>query len=188
MKRNIDYIFSGWQNEIIFSSKYGYMKRLTAIRMFIKEGIIPFILKNGYIFSNNVEYIEDTIASMIFYYNLNKFNSYFDFDLNNKYDKHYDHYSYIITTDMWNNFFKYWSNTFDDNFLLYNESSLTAEIILLVWQLLNLSKSHAYIKYIEEESEDLNENEYTKKMKSIDPYILDQINRNTHHKFSKFEL
>ena len=71
---------------------------------------------------------------------------------------------------------------------MYNESSLTAEIILLVWQLLNLSKSHAYIKYIEEESEDLNENEYTKKMKSIDPYILDQINRNTHHKFSKFEL
>ena len=70
------------------------------------------------------------------------------------------------------------------------EPSTTTDITDVLFTLDNWTWDEKlfYLKYIEEESEDLNENEYTKKMKSIDPYILDQINRNTHHKFSKFEL
>ena len=74
----------------------------------------------------------------------------------------------------WNRFWKTWNfrtNNFFDEYEGFIQD--------LVWQMIDLEKSHAYLDNIEEsESED----EQTKKEKKIDPYILDQMNKIYHRR------
>jgi len=171
--------FSIWQNEYIFSYKYGNIKRKNAIHIFIKEGYIPFISKHGYLFLTTFESIEDTIASMIFYNNLNKFKNLY-IPNNNYYDEHYIHYSSIISYDSWCNFMNYWEKIFAELFI-HNET-LLPQFMILTWEYIHLEISSTYKEYIKD---NYSENENVTKEQNIDPYILDQLN---HHKFNKFEL
>ena len=186
MNYNIKKHFHQWQNEPIFSYKYGNMKRKDAIHIFIKEGYIPFITKKGYIFSINMELLEDTIASMIFINNLNEFNHY-NIPNNNYYDEHYIHYSHIISYDSWCNFMNYWEKIFNELFCNNDNGSLLPQLIIMTWEYIHLEKSSTYIYYIEDNSYDTDTNNIRKEL-SIDPYIIDQMNRDNHHKFTKFEL
>ena len=53
----------------------------------------------------------------------------------------------------------------------------------LLYALIDLEKSPTHIRYIEENIESDSEDD----TKGIDPYILDQRNRENHYKFTKFE-
>ena len=77
--------FSLWQKEIIFSYKYGFLTRGSAIHIFLKEGYIPFISKHGYIFSIDKETVENTIASILYLHSINRINSFY-LTKNNEYD------------------------------------------------------------------------------------------------------
>lgn len=177
--------FSEWQNEEIFSYKYGYISRNNAISIFIREGYVPFIFKHGYFLSKSIEVIENTLASMLFYFSIDK--SYkFNIVTNNDYDEHWQHFNYIISYDNWNALLDYWDDIFDGLFFT-SEGGFLGKIILLAYQYTNLEKSVAYLEYVEDNSSDLEDDEITKKEKNIDPYILDHMNKYISYKNSRKE-
>jgi hypothetical protein len=170
--------FLEWQKEQIFSYKYGYISRKSAIHLFVKEGFIPFIIKNGYLFSHNSETIGNTIASMLFYFSNNKFYNFYIPD-NNYYNENWEHFNYLISYDMWNDLLEYWNNMFD-GLLFCERAGIFGDLSVLAYQYLNLEKSPKYLEYIEENYTDTDEIK-----KEIDPYILDQMNKYTLYKDSR---
>jgi len=176
--------FSEWQNEEIFSYKYGYISRNRAISIFIKEAYVPFIFRHGYFLSKSIEILENTIASMLFYFDMDRL---YDFYIasNNQYNEHWQHFNYIITYDNWNVLLDYWDDIFDGLFFS-KEGGILGKIILLTYQYINLEKSVAYLEYVEDNSSDLDD-DITKKEKNIDPYILDHMNKYISYKNSRKE-
>ena len=128
--------------------------------------------------------IENTIASMLFFFDTDKL---YDFYIvsNNEYNEHWQHFNYVITYDNWNAFLDYWDDIFDGLFFS-KEGGFLGKIILLAYQYTNLEKSVAYLEYVEDNSSDLDD-EITKKEKNIDPYILDHMNKYISYKNSRKE-
>ena len=178
--------FHNWQYSYIHTSIHGEITIHQAIRYFIHEGFIKIINQSGYKLFKNNEFFENVIASAIFHFKDDKhyYMSYPTTNNNNNND-YYQYYQNIIDSDKWNNFWKYW-NTLFDNLFFYNEGGFCVQLEYLAWCHINLPISDIHIKYLDDMSsiEDTN----TLKKKEIDPYILDDINKNNHHKFIKFEL
>uniref|UniRef100_A0A6C0D7A8 Uncharacterized protein n=1 Tax=viral metagenome TaxID=1070528 RepID=A0A6C0D7A8_9ZZZZ len=176
--------FLEWQNEEICSYKFGYMPRKHAITKFIKEGYIPLISRNGYVFSKNIEILENTIASMLFFYHIDKFYDY-NIPINNNYDEHWYHFNFKIPYENWYSFLNYWNDILDDLFANC-ASQLFGCLIVLAYQYINLEKSSTYLQYLEDNYSN-SDDEQSKKEKNIDPYILDQMNKYTSFKNSRKE-
>jgi hypothetical protein len=176
--------FLEWQNEEICSYKFGYMRRKHAITKFIKEGYMPFISRNGYVFSKNIEILENTIASMLFFYDIDKYYDYY-IPPNNKYDEHWCHFNFKIPYENWYSFLNYWNDILDDLFTNC-ASELFGGLVVLAYQYIDLEKSSTYLQYLEDNYSN-SDDEDTKKEKKIDPYILDQMNKYTSFKNSRKE-
>lgn len=174
--------FLDWQNEEIFSYKYGYIPRKTAIHIFIKEGYIPFILKKGYSLNKYMETFTNTLASMLFY---NYTNNYYHLNAgaNNNSDEHWQHYNYIIEYEEWISFLNYWDNIFNGLF----SNNVLGDLVVLAYKYIDLEKSSTYLEYLEDNYGDLEEDEIAKKENKIDPYILDQMNKYTMYKNNRKE-
>jgi hypothetical protein len=155
--------FSDWQKMCHYTKKYDNISIHTLLRIFINDGLISFIMDNGYHLFVNKSKMGDLISSYLFY---DKNNIRYNFPNNNSYDESYNDYKFFLK---WRNFWKYWNHNTDNFFEDYEEF-----IEDLVWHLIDLEKSSAYLDNLEEsESED----EQIKKEKKIDPYILDQMNK-----------
>jgi len=179
-----NYQFVKWQNLYIESLKYGHITINQAIRYFIKDGLIPFITKNKYIFEFHPHIIENTIASMMFRSSKNKIYLFPTRDGISFNDEYYDYYQYLIDDDKWKSFWTYWNNQLDKLFDYTNDKKIALEIQSITWMFIDLEKSKAYEEYNESLGDLENTETYTVK---IDPYILDQMNSNNHPKFIRFE-
>ena len=177
--------FLDWQNETIFSYKYGDIPRKTAIHIFIKEGYIPFIFKKGYCLNKHMETFSNTLASMLFFYYTNNYYHLGPGTNNNNSNEHWQHYNHIIEYEEWNSFLEYWDTIFNELFSNGNNNIL-GDLIVLAYQYIDLEKSSTYLKYLEDNYNE-SDDEVTKKEKNIDPYILDQMNKYTSFKNNRKE-
>lgn len=161
------FLFAEWQNEYI-----GNISRGKAISIFIRDGLLPLIYNNGYALTKNTIQMEDTIASMMFEYSLNKNVIYRVSDINISEDhiQDYDYYCNVITYDMWDRFWKKWNSIYEDMF--HYEESFGAQLEAVIWECIDLKKSPKYLQYIEDSYESEDEQEKKKE----DPYLLDTRN------------
>lgn len=174
--------FKQWQHSEIYTKEFSYVEIYDCIKLFVNDGIVPFINTHGYVFFCNKDYICDLIATSLFFYTRN--NSYLiklhkSIKFN---DEYYEHYTYIVQREKWHNFWKYYNSLFNDLFF-YEEGGFTSQLEDLMYSLIDLDKSLTHIRYIQENTESESEDD----IKNIDPYILDQRNRENHYKFTKFE-
>jgi len=176
------YRFIDWQNETIFTKKYGNTSIKFLLNEFIFKSLIPFIYKNKYNISINDIMLGDYIASTL--YRLDYDRLYLcNLPNDNSFDS--DYYNYFYKVIDWSNFWKYWNDQ-TNNF--FEEAEIHIESI--IWAYINLESSPVHIEYVEAEKAEYPESddEATKKLKKMDPYILDMINANNHYKFTKFDI
>lgn len=168
--------FNEWQNENIFTKKYGDISINSILNYFIDE-LELFLRKNGYNINISSTVLGNNIATLLYRLDFNRF---YLFPISNKvvFDDKYDHFNYIID---WATFWKYWNQS-TNNF--FYEAEIHIEHI--IWSYVNFETSQAHIDYMEMLEESDNE-EMSKKIKIIDPYLLDQINASNHYKFTRFE-
>jgi len=161
-----------WQKTHIETS-YGPYTRAKIISIFVREGLFPLINNNGYTLTKNILQMEDILATMLFKYTLNK-NHIFRVSNGNSLSNltvQYDYYCNRIDYEVWGNFWKDWK-PFIENIFFYDEG-FCGMIEHLIWECIDLKKSSTYLEYLEENYESDNES----KIKTDDPYILDQFNR-----------
>jgi len=168
--------FASWQNEEVITHRYGAITINKLIHIFLTNGIIPFIKKNGYIFSMSKEYTENSLATILFHLDFNKFYKFkspCDITFDNEFVNDYLYYP------DWETFWKVWNHC-TNNFFVDAE----LEIQILMWTCIDIRKSMACKEYLEDSDVD---DEYGNKLKNMDPYLLDQLNATNHYKFTRFE-
>jgi len=171
--------FLNWQNQEIDTS-YGPLLLNKAISIFVREGIAPYIMNNGYKLNISLDNLENSIATFMFYIAQDRT---YMFPIRNTVsfsNEHYHHFNFILN---WDNFWKVWEYKLGHLFA-YTTSSISAHIESIVWGYIDLNKSKTYNDYMLE----IEESKLDKKEDKIDPYLRDQLNRQNHHKFTKFEL
>jgi len=169
--------FASWQYEDVNTFDYGKLTIQNLLHMFLDDGIIPFIQKNGYTFLSSKTLIGDSLASLLFYLDIDR-QYMFDSTRNVNYKSElFNNYMYYPE---WENFWKSWNNS-TDNFFVDAEM----KIQLLMWSCIDINKSKSCQDYLEDI--DTNEDERMKKLKNMDPYLLDQLNASNHYKFTRFE-
>ena len=171
--------FLEWQNNTIFTKKYGNITIKQCIHYFANEGILVFLLKNGYTISRTKDDFLNGIATILYKLYIN--NLYFiklPLDFFN--DEFYDYFNFY--TD-WAMLWKVWNDDLND-FLQYNNTSNCQQLQDYIYSSLDFDKSPKYTQYIEENFESENDDNTKKKKEDIDPYLLE----NYHHKFVKFDV
>ena len=161
--------FNLWQSETVFTRKYGDISIKALLNEFIFNNLFPFVNKNGYIFSISTNLLGNIISTDLYHLDYNRY--YLcplpkDINFN---DEHYQHFERIID---WYSFWKFW-NYQTNNFF----DGAEIEIQNIIWAYINLEKSTAYINYMDDLEESDSDDEITKKLNKIDPYILDQMNK-----------
>lgn len=164
-----EYYFNSWQNETVFTRKYGDISIKALLTEFIFKSLFPFINKNGYIFSISTNLIGHIIATDLYHLDYNK---YYMCSLPKDINFNDEHYLYFQRIIDWHNFWKSW-NYQTNNFF----DGAEIEIQNIIWAYIHLEKSTAYNEYMKEFEESDSEDEMTKKLNKIDPYILDQMNK-----------
>lgn len=178
----LDNEFRSWQTNEIYTAQFSYIQIYDCIKLFVHDGIVPFINKHGYNLCCNKDYICNLIATSLFYYTKNssyliRLHKSVQFN-----DEFYEHYIYKINRETWDNFWKYYNSLFN-NLFFNEEGGFCVQLEDLMYSLIDLNKSPAHIQYIQDNIDTDSEDDSNK----IDPYILDQKNRENHYKFTKFE-
>ena len=171
------YHFSEWQSQPIFMKKYGEVSIKFMLQNFI-DSLVEFLHKNGYNIYVSANVLGDTIASTLYKLDYNRFYI-LPIPNNIKYDEYYNHFEYVIN---WNDFWKVWN---DNTFNFFEEAEL--QIIHIIWSYINLDTSEAHMKYVELMEGYDSEDDTPKKIKNLDPYLLDQLNASNHYKFTRFD-
>lgn len=169
--------FNEWQNETVMLKKYGEVSIKFMLNVFIDE-LELFIRKNGYNIFVSKNIFGNTIASLLYKLDYNKF---YLFPISNtiKFDNLYFNFEHSVN---WIDFWKSWNyNT--HNF--FEEAEI--KILHVIWAFIDLEKSDAYIKYMESFEESDTELDLPRKVKNLDPYLLDQMNASNHYKFTRFD-
>lgn len=170
--------FIEWQNEIVYTKKYGDINIKQLLNKFIFDSLVPFINKvNKYNFDISSTVLGNLIATMLYRLDYNKYHIHSLPKVNTFCDEHYIHFEYIVP---WEEFWKFW-NTETNGFF----EGAEIHIQHLVWAYIDLDSSATYIDYMNSIEEPDSEDEYTKKLKKIDPYILDQMNKYSGFKNSR---
>jgi hypothetical protein len=169
--------FSEWQNETIFLKKYGEVSIKFLLHIFVDE-LICFIQKNRYNFGVSNTVFGNTLASMLYKLDIDRFYR-FPIPNNIKYNDSYQHFEYNID---WETFWKIWNyNT--NNF--FEEAEI--HILHIVWAYIDLNKSDAQIEYLQSLEDSDSEDDTPKILINMDPYLLDQLNASNHYKFTRFD-
>jgi hypothetical protein len=86
--------YVNWQKDIFEDVNGHEITRGKAISIFVQKGLLPLIYKNGYTLTKNTLQMEDTLASMMFKYSLNKNVIYCVSDINTTEEmrEHYDYF------------------------------------------------------------------------------------------------
>jgi len=168
--------FSLWQKEEVYTHDYGTVSINSLIHTFLNDGILPFIQKNGYKFLMSKEYIENALATVLFHLDFDRFyrfklpeNVYIGSDIFNSYSDCLD----------WEMFWKVWNYSTND---FFNDAEV--EIQILMWSCIDFDKSEACQPPLDESEID---DAYMNKLRSMDPYLLDQLNASNHYKFTRFD-
>jgi len=168
--------FSSWQKEEVHTHNYGTVSINCLIRIFLNDGIIPFIQRNGYKFIMSKEYIENVLATVLFHLDSNKF---YRFQLpNNIYIGTEIYNNYLDCLD-WETFWRVWNRSTND---FFNDAEV--DIQILMWSCIDFDKSEACQSELDENEMD---DAYINKLKNMDPYLLDQLNASNHYKFTRFD-
>ena len=165
--------YVNWQKDIFEDVNGRKITRGKAISIFVQKGLLPLLYKNGYTLTKNTLQMEDTIASMMFKYSLNKNVIYCVSDINTTEEmrEHYDYFCNVLNYEIWDRFWKKWNTLFDNMF--HYEESFGAQIEYMIWECIDLKKSPTYLEYLEESYESDENNVKSNE----DPYILDNLNR-----------
>jgi hypothetical protein len=169
--------FASWQHEDINTFHYGTLSIHELLHIFLDDGIIPFIQKNGYTFLSSKTDIGDNLATLLFHLDFDRQYIYSSSGNNNYKSELFNNYIYYPE---WENFWKSWNNSTDDFFV-----DAEMKIQLLIWSCIDINKSKTCQDYLEDSDGD--EDERMKKLKNMDPYLLDQLNASNHYKFTRFE-
>jgi hypothetical protein len=169
--------FASWQYEEINTFHYGVISIQNILHIFLDNGIVPFIQKNGYTFLSSKTHIGDSFASLLFHLDFDKdYMFYSTRDINYKSELFNDYMHY----PEWKNFWKSWNND-TNNFFIDAE----IQIQLLMWSYIDINKSKTCQDSLEDN--DGCEDKHVKKLINMDPYLLDQLNASNHYKFTRFE-
>jgi hypothetical protein len=169
--------FHKWQNETVFFKKHGETSIKYLLHRFIDE-LILFIKKNGYNICVSRQVFANTIVSLLYKLDKNRFYK-FPIPNNIKYDDSYEHFDHSID---WEIFWKDWNNM---TFNFFEEAEI--HILHVVWAYIDLDKSDAHALYVQSMEDSDSEDETPKVLKNMDPYLLDQLNASNHYKFTRFD-
>lgn len=169
--------FSEWQAQTIYMKQYGEVSILYMLTIFI-DNLLPFLYKNGYNVDIATNALGNTIASMLYKLDYNR-HYLFPIERNIQFDEYYYHFEYIIN---WEDYWDYWNYLTND---FFKEAEI--HILHIIWSYIDIDTSSAHIRYLEMMESDDSEDDISKKLKNIDPYLLDQLNASNHYKFTRFE-
>lgn len=169
--------FSEWQAQIVPMKKYGEVSIRYMLSIFI-DNLLLFLYKNGYNVGVSTSVLGDTIVSMLYKLDHNR-HYLFPIPRNIQFGEYYHHFEYIIN---WEEYWAYWNYLTND---FFKEAEI--HIIHIVWAYIDINISDAHIKYIEAMEVNDSDDDISKKLKNIDPYLLDQLNQSNHYKFTRFE-
>ena len=171
--------YVNWQEQWIYTL-YGTITMNEIISIFVNKALAPFMDKNGYNLSIKLDKLEDIIATFMFHYSTDK-NYMFPLSKSVSFmGEHYDHFNYTLN---WDSFWLAWDYRLGSVFL-YDIGGCTVQIECIIWAYIDLLKSSTYNNYLLQ----FQDIDATKREDKLDPYIRDQLNRQNHHKFTKFEL
>jgi hypothetical protein len=164
--------FKNWCNEVITTSELEIAPRKVILRRFIEKGVIPFLVKKGYLLHGSEDELGNEIATGIYtgqFPDTKRNTEWHPEDMN--------YWLYKISTNDWMIFFNYWEKQLSE---LEDNQYLHASLIRYLWWQLNIpdSKNGQYIESMmtldaDEESEGETSN---KKVVDEDPYMQDQNN------------
>ena len=166
-------IFSSWQKEDVYTHNYGVVSINSLIRIFLNDGLVPFIQKNGYKFLMSKEYIENSLETVLFHLDYNRFKLPENVCITNEIFN-----NYLDCLD-WETFWKTWNHSTNE---FFNDAEI--EIQILMWSCIDFDKSEACQPPLDENEMD---EAYMNKLKNMDPYLLDQLNASNHYKFTRFD-
>lgn len=171
--------FLEWQYETVSTKNYGNVSIKYLLNNFLYNNLFPFILKNGYNFDISHNQLANIITTMLYKLDYNRFYLH-PLPTNNTFNnEHFHHFEHIIN---WYDFWASWNNQTNNFF-----DGAEIHIIHTVWSYIQLETSNAYIEYIDSFETSDNENDLPKKLKELDPYLLDQLNASNHYKFTRFD-
>jgi len=128
---------AAWLREIVCWDQCEYIPRHVAISRFVKNGLYPFILSNGYVFCEGPEGLKARLAHMLYTNRGKSFieccTPYVDHD-----EDHKAHYDYVFS-DKWDDFWKGWAlwKDLDD----WRGQDRQFDIQEFCWSHLNLDES-----------------------------------------------
>ena len=159
--------FVDWQYTSYFTKAYGDISLHTCIEHLVKNGIVPFLIKNGYNLILNTHEFTNGIATILYYLDCNPAYivklppDYFDTEF----------YEYYTIYGEWDIFWKAWDEDLNE-FLKYTHTSNCNQLQDYIYSCINFETSPKYIEYTKENEEE-EENDSETKKKYIDPYLLD---------------
>lgn len=136
--------FYDWLNEEIDWSGRD-IKRWKMIRLFVTEGLVPFIEKYGYFTSSRLQYIQDCLATGLFE-NSGLAHTESDWTGVYKYDNSSDldataHYHHVIGQAAWDTFWAKWGTWLDLSLQEFRGQDRRFDIQTFIWEHIDLSKS-----------------------------------------------
>ena len=142
-----------------------YVKRKHLILELARDGIVPFLKKNGYELGCSEHRLAECIARSLYFGKTSHEPLNYDYR-----EEDYYHYYYVLDADKWNMFWSKWGNWSD-----IDEDSATnrAGIEFCVWTLLDLYKSTQTAVVDDMLGLNEEENEHTD---TRDPYLVDSAN------------
>lgn len=178
------YNFTTWQKLYIESLKYGPITINQAIHTLIKDGIIGFLVRFGYVLDISNYDFGDIIATVMYRMEYNKQYIVPTRKNVNFNDEFYQDFQETISEEDWNSFWIGWNNDLDNLFDYKNDGRLVLQLQDVIWMFIDFEKSPKIVQYIKQKEDELKAIKEQEKLNKIDPYILDQINnRFIHPKF-----
>jgi len=163
--------WSNWCNEKLYVNHYTEerLERKYMITELVKNGLFPFLKKNGYSVACNEHRMAECIARYLYFGTISHE------ALNNDYRiQDYDHYYFVLDEDAWEDFWSVWSRRLPCWADIGEDAQKNREgIRFCVWTLLDLYSS----KRTHEVDDILGlEEEENEVVDGRDPYLVDSAN------------
>ena len=138
------------------------LRRWKMIRLFVKEGLVPFMEKHGYVINSRLQHIQDCLATGL-YENEGLSHTESDWWGVYKYDNSSDleataHFHHVVGQAKWTNFWVEWGTWSDVNAAEYRGQDRRYDIQTFIWEHIDLSKS-SQMKVLDELLTDIYEDD-----------------------------
>jgi len=159
------FTWKAWCDEEVLYVTNDEIPRKVLIMDLVRNGIIPFFKKRGYVFGCDAHRIAECIARYLYFRRVSHDSINWDYRLED-----YEHYYYTIDDDTWEDFWDRWAHWSD-----LEDVKVREGVRFCVWTLLDLYKSPVTDEV--DEMLGLNDEESnTAREDTRDPYLIDSAN------------